>query len=128
MRRIPLPWTTLVAKTDVNNKEFIPATGFVSAAEALRIRGTFEERAMSTDFRCTFAYQVADSDGSPGTIYGLGSALTADGFNYGVLTDASANIGPKQLVRFGWLVWYNAGGSPPSFARCGGFVEFDNNV
>lgn len=126
MKGIALPWTALVAFADVNNKVFAPATGYVSAADVKRLRGTFEMRGSQTNFRCVFAYQVADSDGSPGAVFELGSAQTADGFNYGTITDVFNNTSPKQLVRFGWNVWYNAGGTPPLFARCGGVVEYDN--
>ncbi len=126
MKRLPLPWSTLVATGDVNNKSFCPATGWVTGGDVKRLRGTFEQRASQTNFRCVFGYQVADSDGNPGAFYELGSSLTADGFNYGTLTDVFSNTQSKQLVRFGWVVWYNSGGTPPLFGRCGGIVEYDN--
>lgn len=126
LKRIPLPWSTLAATGDVNNKLFNPATGWVSAADVKRLRGTFEQRASQTNFRCTFAYQVADSDGTPGAVFELGSPLTADGFSYGTLTDVFNNTSAKQMVRFGWMVWYNTGGTPPLFGRVGGTVEYDN--
>lgn len=103
---------------------FAPATGWVSATAVARLRGTFEQRASQPNFRCAFAYQVANSNGSPGNVYELGSALTVDGFNYGALTDVLANTAPNQLVRFGWNVWY-ASGSAPLAGRVGGLVEFE---
>jgi len=42
MKRLALPWTTLAATGDVNNKVFNPATGWLSAADVKRLRGTFE--------------------------------------------------------------------------------------
>ncbi len=126
MKRIALPWTTLAATGDVNNKVFNPATGWLNAADVKRLRGTFEARGLQANHRCIFAYQVADSDGSPGSVYELGSVQTADGFNYGTITDVFNNTSPRQLVRFGWNVWYNTGGTPPLFARLGGVAEYDN--
>lgn len=127
MQRLLLPWTTLVAVSDVNSKAFYPATGWVPASLVARVRGTFEQRASQTNFRCTFAFQVADSDGSPGAVYELGTALTSDNFNYGTLSDVMNDTKGKQIVRFGWLVWYNTGGAVGVSARVGGFCEFERS-
>ncbi len=124
MHRLLLPWTTLIAIGDVNAKAFYPASGWVPTSKAALLRGTFEQRASQTNVRVVFAYQVADSDGSPGAIYEVGTPLTADGFNYGALVDAAENTAGKQIVRFGWLVWYNTGGAVGVSARAGGFCEF----
>jgi hypothetical protein len=124
MMTFDLPWTTLVANTDVNSKRFFPASGWIDASQVGWLRGFFEQLCSQANFRCVFAYQVANADGVPTATYELGTALSADGANNGTLTDVSANTYPGQLVRIGWNVWYNAGGTPPLFARCGGRAHY----
>jgi hypothetical protein len=124
MRRVLMPWTTLVATTDVNSKKFFPATGWLRAADVARVKAIWEQISGQTNFRAAFAYQVANSVDTPAPVYELGATLAADATSYGTLTSVSANTNGSVWVRFGWNVWYNAGGTPPLVARVGGSVDY----
>lgn len=101
MKRIPLPWSTLHAFTTVGSKKFMPVTPWINAADVKRLRATFELIQAQTDFRMSFAYQTANVENAPDAAVEVGSVQTADGMNYGTVTDVSNNTGGKQLVRFG---------------------------
>ena len=87
------------------------------------MRATFEQMASQVHFRGVFAYQVCNDPMIPGAATEVGTALTADGMNFTGKADIAALLVNARFVRFGWLVWFNAGGAAPLHARCGGQVE-----
>lgn len=119
---LQMPFSLLVAIGDVSNKVFHPATAWVSTEEILRIWPEFGQAASQTHFRAVAALQVSNDPNVPGGTTEIGTALTADGKNWGVNFDPASALANFRFVRIGWMVWVNAGGSPPLFGRCGGHV------
>lgn len=126
MKRISLPWSTVFGYTTGVNKKFIPATAWLSVTSVKRIRATFELIAAQANLSVIFAYQTANVENSPDTAVEVGTALTADGMSYGTITDISAAISNRQLIRFGWNV-QNTAGATLVVGRCGGAVDYDSN-
>lgn len=125
MKRIPLPWTTVIAFTTGANYRFIPTTGYYSGASVRLARGTFELISAQANLSVAFAYQTANVDGTVDAAVAIGTALTADGMSYGTVTDISANTASKQFVRFGFLC-QNTQAASLVLGRAGGSVEFDD--
>lgn len=117
-----LPFTLLVAIGDSANKVFHPGTAWGSTDDLLKAWPEFEQAASQPNFRAVAALQVSNDPNVPGASTEIGTALTADGKNWGVNFDVTSAIANFRFVRFGWLVWVNAGGTAPLFGRCGGQV------
>lgn len=121
--KLPLPFTLLVALGDVDNKVFHAGTAWIPIDQLQFVRAQFEQMASQTNFRAVFAYQVSNDPHVPGAATDVGTALTTDGPNFTAKVDILSALAGYRFVRFGWRVWYNVGGTPPLFGRCGGDAE-----
>lgn len=129
MTRIPFDWTTVFAFTLAASKKFVPVTPWIQASRVQRVKAVWEMIALQTNLSVQFGFQVANVENSAtsdATNYVVDSALTADGFSYGTVTDISTHVDGKQLVRFGFYTWNTSAGSLVA-GRVGGYVDIDAN-
>ena len=133
MTRIPFDWTTVYGITQypggTGTKKFVPVTPWIQAARVQRIKAVWEMIVLQTNLSVQFGFQVANVENSAtsdATNYVVDSAVTADGFSYGAVTDISTHVDDKQLVRFGFYTW-NTAGALLVAGRVGGYVDIDAN-
>ena len=121
--RLEMPYTLLVALNPTGSRVFHAGTAWISTQGLKSAWPEFLQMASQAEFRAVAALQVTNDIYTAGAVTEIGTPLASDGANFGVQLDLAAAIANFRWVRFGWNVWYNAGGTPLLFARCGGFVD-----
>lgn len=128
--RVPLPWSTQFSDTET--EKFFAATPWMESAGIDKARATFEIRVNSdtTYLQIRPAWQVANTEDSPGTSTGLAAAQKLVDVYYptggwiNVRSDSNAPGEDNLLVRFGWLVRLDTGGSGLQAVQAAGVVEY----
>ena len=100
---------------------FIPATGWMPAANVTAARGWGELRGKTGSFQGKPAVQVANDVRSPGASTAVGAAISSDG-----VSDPTGNVavtaGSSKYIRAGWLVSLTSGATLAT-GSLGGVVE-----
>jgi hypothetical protein len=121
MKTLSLPWTMVAA--DSTTEVFLPATGWMQAADVAKIRTNFELRGVTGTINVLVGYQTANVENSPDAATNTGTFQTSVGVYFGgSFTDVSAATQAKQLIRFGFVVKLTSGFTL-SVARAGGSVD-----
>jgi hypothetical protein len=108
---------------DSTTEVFLPATGWMQAADVAKIRTSFELRGVTGTINVLVGYHTANVENSPDAATNTGTFQTSGGVYFGSsFTDVSAAMQAKQLVRFGFVVKLTSG-STLSVARAGGSVD-----
>lgn len=128
--RVPLSWTTVWA--DNTTEAFIPATPWMEAADAQYARAAWEIHHIGADLQIQPAWQVADSEDSPGSTGLLhGAWKSGNGVYYPengwqtLVSGSSADTDAKMLVRFGWKV-KRSSGAGLTMGCVAGVVEYQS--
>ena len=125
IRRVSFSWTTLFSTLSTGDGTFVPTTGWMTAAEAAKVRATWEVSTESAANCVTRpGYQTANVENSADTPAVLGTdTQTSVGVKYGTaLTDISSATAGKALVRFGIYVKL-ASGSALACVRVAGSYD-----
>ena len=135
-KRVPLPWTTVI--TASTTAEFVPATPWMEAADAIYGRAAWEmHNISSSNMEVAPAWQIANTEDDPGGSADLDNIQTATGVYYppstaagsiakgwqDMLGNSAAGTQDKMLVRFGWRVKIGSG-TTPEYASVAGVVEY----
>ena len=107
---------------------FIPVTPWIEAADAQYARIAWEIAALNGNLEVTPAWQVADSEDSPGASNALDNSQTGIDVYYPngwktLITDGTAPTESNMLVRFGWICTLSSG-SDLATAAVAGVVEY----
>ena len=126
--RVPLPWMTVYADDVDANACFIAATPWMEAAGVEWARTTFELRCPTGNIQVSPAWQVANTEDSPGSFKQLLSYKTLEDVYYpddwvDVKSDGTAPTKSNLLIRFGWKVSLTSGSSL-ACANVAGVVEY----
>lgn len=119
--KVPMPFRMVWATS--TTALFHPSSYWMSTSTVKKVRSAFELALIESDVSVSAAYQTANVENSPDTPTAIGSYATTNGVSYpSGLTDISAQLEQKQLVRFGWLVKNTASGTK-NFVVVGGFIS-----
>ncbi len=117
-----LGWTTVCV--DSTSEVAFPASGWMSAKDINKYRGSFEARAFSGLMNVALGYQTANVENSPDAHNTVTSFQTTAAMVYGsAFTDISANTLGKQLVRAVWVCKLTSG-STLATVRVAGSVDW----
>ena len=127
--RIPLPWMSIWASDD-QTAIFHPATPWIQAADVQHVRAAWEIGEIQPQVEVQPAWQVADTEDSPGAAKAIvSSPETAKNVYYpsdwtDALGDGTAPTKSNMLVRFGWLVKKSSMNAGLALATVAGVVEY----
>lgn len=126
MRRITMPWGCLNCFKNTSGAAlFVPKTAFIQTGGLVSVRGVVELAATDPKCQVKFAYQVSNSVDGTLTHFSLDGIRSADGVYYGTMSNITANIDDKQLIRFGFLVWTtNVANDVLHLCQGAGYVEY----